>query len=249
MPVIILVYGRLKPAKKYVSLEVPDDDILSVVFSPDGKYLVTGTENNHAIAWDLITGNEVRRFKPEITDIPMEKDFDYPTAKSVEFSPDGKKLLTGSNDHTAFIFDFITGNQIKKFKYGEMSCATCAISASFSPDGKKIVFGNLDSVFICDSETGKILLTMEGEREIVMKLPFSVKMGNTFAAFEYEIGYIWNAQTGKLITTIGEDTDDLNDIRFSPDNNYVLTGGEDRMAKLWKIPSGKQVMELERISQ
>src|SRR4030042_4653825 len=238
-----LTLWEVETSKKIRSLEVPDDDILSVAFSPDSRYLVTGTKKNHAIAWDLMTGNEIRRFKPEITDIPMEMNFNYPTAKSVEFNPDGKKLLTGSNDQTTFIFDFITGKQIKKFKYGEMSCATCPISASFSPDGKKIVYGYLDSIFISDSETGKILLTMEGERTSYETALFS-KNGKYISSFEYNNGYIWNAQTGKLITTINEKTYDITDIRFSPDNNYILTGCEDRLAKLWRVPSGKKEMEL-----
>ena len=233
---------EVETSKKIRTLEVPEDDIISVAFSPDGKFLVTGTENNHAIAWDLATGVEIRRFNPEITDIPMEMRFNYPTAKSIEFSPDGSKLLTGSNDRTGFIFDFNTGNQIKKFKYGKSSCTGCSISAYFNPDGSKIVFGNLDSVFICDSETGKVLLTLEGAGGWYGSAFFS-KDGKYITAVERN-GYLWDAQTGKLITTIGEDEDDLMDIKFSPDNSYVLTGGIDRMAKLWKIPSGRQVMTL-----
>jgi WD40 repeat protein len=238
-----LTLWEVETSKKILSLEIPDDDILSVAFSPDGKYLITGTENNHAIAWDISTGNEVRRFNPEVTDIPMQKRFDYPSAKSVEFSPDGKKLLTGSNDYTAFIFDFIKGNQIKKFKYGRSSCTTCTISASFSPDGKKIVFGHFDSVFVCDSETAQILLTLEGERGRYETALFS-KDGKYISCLKYRTGYLWDAEKGRLITSIGDKTNDLTDIRFSPDNDYLLTGSENRIASLWKIPSGKKAMEL-----
>jgi WD40 repeat protein len=235
---------EVETSKKIRSLEVPEDDIISVAFSPDGIFVVTGTENNHAIAWDIATGIEIRRFNPEIADIPFEKNFNYPTAKSVEFSPDGSKLLTGSNDRTGFIFDFNTGKQIKKFKYGESSCTGCTISAYFSPDGSKIVFGNLDSVFICDSETAKKLLTLESaEGWNWYGSAFFSKDGKYIAAVDRN-GYLWDAQTGRLITTLGEDEDDLMDIKFSPDNSYVLTGGKDRMAKLWKIPSGRQVMTL-----
>jgi WD40 repeat protein len=234
---------EVETSKKINSIEVPEDDILSVAFSPDGKYLVTGTENNHAIAWDLMTGTEVRKFNPEITDIPMEMNFEYPTAKSVQFSPDGKILLTGSNDHTGFLFDFNTGKQIRKFKYGKSSCVTCAITASFSSDGRRIVFGHFDSVFICDSETARVLLTMKEERGSYETATFS-KDGKYISALNYGTGYLWDAQNGKLITTIGEDSDDLIDIRFSPDNDYILSGGKDKMSKLWKIPSGRHVMTL-----
>jgi len=234
---------EVETSKMIRLIEVPDDDILSVAFSPDSKYLVAGTEKNHAIAWDIATGSEIRRFNPEITDIPMELNFKYPTANSVEFNQDGNKLLTGSNDYTAFIFDFNTGRQIKKFKIDEGSCTTCTISASFSPDGTKVAFGNYDYVIIYDSETAKKLLTLEGESGDYRPALFS-KDGKYISALDYHDGYIWDAKTGKILTHIGEDSHDLTDIRISPDNNYVLTGSEKRIAKLWKIPSGRQVMTL-----
>ena len=223
--------------------EIPDDDILSVTFSPDGKYLIAGTEKNHAIAWDIVTFSELRRFNPEITDIPMESNFKYPAANSVEFSPDGKSLLTGSNDYTGFIFDFNTGRKIKKFKIYEGSCATCPVSASFSPDGSKVVFGNYDFVFIYDSETAGILLTLEGESGDYGPAHFS-EDGKYISALNYHDGYILDAQTGKILTHLGADSHDLTDLRISPDNNYVLTSSEKRVAKLWKIPSGRQIMTL-----
>ena len=234
---------EVETSKRIRLFEVPDDDILSVAFSPDGKYLVTGTEKNHAIAWDLSTGSELKRFNPEITDIPMELKFNYPEARSVEFSPDGRRLLTGSNDYTAFIFDFNTGKQLKKFKIYEGSCATCPITASFSPDGSKVVFGHFDFVFIYDSETAKILLTLEGESGDYGPALFS-KDGKYISALDYHDGYIWDAQTGKKLIILGEDSHDLTDIWISPDNSYVITGSEKRMAKLWKIPSGRQFMTL-----
>jgi WD40 repeat protein len=234
---------EVETSKRIRLIEIPDDDILSVAFSPDGKYLVTGSENNHAITWDIETGSEIKRFKPEITDIPMELNFKYPTAKSVEFSPDGKRLLTGSNDYTSFIFDFNTGKQIKKFKIYEGSCATCPISASFNPDGSKVVFGNYDLVIVYDSETGRVLQTLEGESGDYGPALFS-KDGKYISALNYSDGYIWDAQTGKILTHIGEDSHDLTDIRISPDNSYVITTSEKRVAKLWKIPSGRQFMTL-----
>jgi WD40 repeat protein len=234
---------EVETSKRIRLFEVPYDDILSVAFSPDSKYLVTGTEKNHAIEWDIVTGSEIKRFNPEITDIPMERNFKYPTAKSVEFSPDGKRLLTGSNDHTAFIFDINTGKQIKKFKYGRSSCATCQVTASFSPDGSKVVFGHFDTVFISDAETAKVLLTLEGERGSYGSALFS-KDGKYISALEYHDGYIWDARTGKILTHIGEDSHDLTDIRISPDNSHVLTASEKRVARLWKLPSGRQFMTL-----
>jgi WD40 repeat protein len=237
-----LTLWDVETSTKLRVIEVPNDDILCAVFSMNNKYIITGTEKNHAIMWDLMTGNEIRRFKPVITDIPMAKNFEYPTARTVEISHDGQKLLTGSNDYTAFIFDFNKGTQVRKFKNNNYSCSGCEISASFSPDDKKIVFGYSDSIYIVDSETGKFVLTLEGDDSNYEHAQYSMD-GKYIASFEYGNGFIWNAQTGKLITTI-TNPENILDIRFSPDNDFILTGDEDRVARLYKIPSGKQVMTL-----
>ena len=146
---------EVETSKEIRTIELQDDDILSVIFSLDEKFLVTGTEKNHAIIWDLETGNEVRRINPDTSDIPMQKSFGYPAAQTVDISKDGKLLLTGINDRTAFIFDFKSGKQLKKFKGDRTSCTSCMISASFNPDASQVVIGKMDSVLIWDIESDK----------------------------------------------------------------------------------------------
>jgi hypothetical protein len=57
---------------------------------------------------------------------------------SVSFSPDGKRILTGSNDHTAKVWDADKGTELLTLDRhtGEVS------SVSFSPDGKRILTGS-----------------------------------------------------------------------------------------------------------
>lgn len=127
--------------KRTISLE--GDEILDVCFSPDGNTLITGTEKNHAIAWDPESGDETGRFVPSRRDINMQKDFGYPSANTVQFSPDGRQLLTGSNDRTAILFDVASGKEVRIFKADRSSCTSCQISAAFSPDGKLVAIGSM----------------------------------------------------------------------------------------------------------
>jgi len=70
------------------------DLIVSVAFSPDGKYVLTGSDDTTAKLWDAATGAVVRNFL-EHTD----------GVYGVAFSPDGKHVLTGSWDGTAKLWD------------------------------------------------------------------------------------------------------------------------------------------------
>ena len=64
--------------------------VYGVDFSPDGKYLLTGGEDQTVRLWDVQSGAEVRRFSGH-TDV----------VRSVAFSPDGKYFVTASHDDTA----------------------------------------------------------------------------------------------------------------------------------------------------
>jgi WD40 repeat protein len=61
--------------------------------------------------------------------------------RSVAFSPDGKHIITASNDKTARVWDAETGKQIGEPLRGHTDWVWSAV---FSPDGKRIVTASED---------------------------------------------------------------------------------------------------------
>ena len=71
---------------------------------------------------------------------------------SVAFSPDGKRIASGSKDKTVKVWDAETGQEVLTLK-GHPNWVT---SVAFSPDGKRIVSGcPANTVKVWDAETGK----------------------------------------------------------------------------------------------
>ena len=78
----------------------PDWGDIFVAFSPDGKYVLTGSEDKTARLWDLKTGAVVRQFSGHSQGLT-----------AVAFSPDGRWIVTASQDSTTRLWDAASGKE------------------------------------------------------------------------------------------------------------------------------------------
>ena len=109
-----------------------DGPVHSVAFSPDGRYIVSGSYDRTVRVWDFHTGQSVMN--------PLLGHKGYVT--SVAFSPDGRYIVSGSEDRTIRLWDALTGHSFGdpfKGHYNEVT------SVVFSPDGRHIASGSLDN--------------------------------------------------------------------------------------------------------
>ncbi|MFO0864251.1 MAG: serine/threonine-protein kinase [Gemmataceae bacterium] len=90
----------------------------AVAITPDGKFgLSAPMREKDAILWDLTTFEEVRRFKGHAKPVT-----------SAVFSPDGTRLITGSEDTTARLWNVADATEIDRFESHERAVNAVAIS-------------------------------------------------------------------------------------------------------------------------
>ncbi|MCU0870949.1 MAG: protein kinase [Pirellulaceae bacterium] len=111
--------------------------VLQAAFSADGQWVVTGSADNSAIVWKLEQDQPkyVHHLKAHTAGVT-----------SVAFSPEPEptRILTGSEDYSAILWDAKTGQEVLTLK-GHSQEVT---SVAFSPDGKSVLSGSQDGTAI-----------------------------------------------------------------------------------------------------
>lgn len=167
---------------------------------------------------------------------------------AVDYSPDGKYIVTAHNDGTAWLWDATTGKALATFK-GHTGPLR---RAKFSPDGHYILTTSIDgTVRTWEAPSGKALATLQSFSGELSGGAYggSDGRGASFSpdsqliatAGEDGVARVWEVQTGRLKLELKGHANSVNDASFSPDGKYIATAGEDTTAKLWDATSGQEL--------
>ena len=112
--------------------------------------------------------------------------------RSVAFSPDGLKIISGSDDKTIRIWDASTGVEMLPPFQGHEHYVS---SVAFSPDGSKIISGSLDkTIRIWDASTGvEMLPPLQGHEHYVSSVAFSPDGSKIISGSDDKTIRIWDA--------------------------------------------------------
>ena len=160
---------------------------------------------------------------------------------TVSFSPNSKKIVSGSADGTVRIWDSRTGISICAPLTGHMGSI---YSVFFSPDGKKIVSGGDDkTIRIWDAQTGKqIGEPIIGHEASVNSVSFSPDGKKIVSGSADRTIRIWDAQIGEPIREpITGYMLAVKSVSFSPDGKKIVSGHADRIIRIWDAQTGKPI--------
>jgi FKBP-type peptidyl-prolyl cis-trans isomerase/cold shock CspA family protein len=158
---------------------------------------------------------------------------------SVSFSPDGKRIVSGSADKTLKVWDAQTGRETLKLN-GHLAIV---LSVSFSPDGKRIVSGSLDkTVKVWDAQTGQETLTLNGHSRAVSSVGFS-RDGKLIVSGGDSSVKVWDVKTGRETLTLKGHSGGVTSVSFSPNGKQIVSGsGEYNKPgeiKIWNATTGE----------
>ena len=201
--------------------------IIFASFSPDGRRIVTASDDTTARVWDAASG----------TEIALLKAHEQPVT-SASFSPDGRRIVTTSYDQTARVWDAEGGAEIALLKAHE----GVVLNASFSPDGRRIVTASSDNTArVWDAESGTEIALLKGHERAVSGASFSPDGRRIVMASSDNTARVWDAASGTEIALLKGHEGSVNGASFSPDGRRIVTASRDNTARVWDTESGKKI--------
>lgn len=165
---------------------------------------------------------------------------------AASFSFDGTRIVTGSEDRTARVWDAVTGSLLHVLEGHEAEIS----SASFSRDGTRIVTGSDDNTArIWNAGTGDLMQVLEGYKGKIFAASFSPDGTRIVTVSEHGTARIWNAATGGLLHMLeGQGNRVFYNVftaSFSEDGTRIVVSSGDKTAQIWDAGTGGLLHVLE----
>jgi WD40 repeat protein len=174
------------------------NNVVPIVFTPDGKRIVSGGHDNTIKVWDVASGRLERTLTGHTN-----------TIFSLATSPDGKRVASASSDKTVKIWDVESGRAIRTISVNEQ-----VQNIAYRPDGLRILFSpgapasvsgsSLDSndsgISVWDAESGRELGTISGHSGYIVGESYNPD-GSRIISVGFDDGTvrIWNTESRKEI--------------------------------------------------
>lgn len=206
----------------------------NIVFSPDGRYFATASDDKTAKVWEVSSGKEIIRLPhdDQVTD--------------VAFSPDGKYVATASNDKTARLWERSTAREVVRISHTD----TVGF-VTFSPDGKYLAtFSNDKTAKLWDVNEGKEIAQFP-----IVDFFRAKSAARVFSAdsryFMTNVGSVvklWDVKSRREIHFVHKSVNNhLHALALSPNGKYLATSSDNNTV-LWDISSHKEIATLEQNS-
>jgi len=221
----------------------------SLVLSPDGRRLAAGYEFGRVRVWDVDAILEGKNKLVVHIGHDNGKNYLAPGEAhtisvalvgvvSLAFSPDGKRLATGSEDARITLLDPVSGKTIRS----SIGHASTVLALAFSPDGKRLASAGHDrTVKIWGTASGKELLTLGVHAGPVHALVFSPDGKSVATAIDASHIRLWDATTGAALRTLKKDKGEVLSLAFSPDGKRLAAGSREGFVNQWDLASGKKL--------
>ncbi|MCE9527170.1 MAG: WD40 repeat domain-containing protein, partial [Planctomycetales bacterium] len=222
----ILLSSRFGPPPRIAG--GPPDGLTAIDFSPDGRWLATGSESGQITLWETGTWKKGVSWKGHSGIL-----------KSLRFSHSGKILGALGDDGYAVLWDSESGKELRSIKLW-----LWRKRLTFSWDDQWLAVQSMGGrdLSIFDVATGEPIMNLPGRAR--GEMAFSPDRKLLVGAAAQETVHVWDIEKKSVSAKLGKQTQSDLDILFHPDGRRVLTNGTGLAVRVWDLVAKKETLAL-----
>jgi hypothetical protein len=218
------------------TLPGPSDQVLSLAWSPDGKWLAaaggTPGEFGQVCVWNTTTWARPRLYKRHAD-----------TIYAIAWRPGAPEFATASLDKTVVLWNATSGMPLRTLK----DHADAVFAVAYSPDGKWLATGSSDrSVKLYKTGAAGRPTASLTHGDAVSALAFSPKSDMLVSACQDKKVRVWPVKDGSIENPLRDQSEGepVNAIAFSGDGSVLVWGAANRKVRIWNGDVSSQRREL-----
>ena len=216
--------------------------VRQIAISPDGGRLATATEDGAGRIYDITSGKLQVTLSSDAAAIGSVGHGNI--AQAIAFSPDGKRLITGSWDRTAMIWDAATGRPLIALrghtdKITGVAFAGPSRAITSSADGTA-------RIWEIGAGSGEETLAFPASQAPLFKVVYSPDGKRIASAAGDGTARTWDAHTGAaglVLPHADGAAVSVTSVAFGGDGARMSTTGTDGKVRVWDATSGKPIGE------
>lgn len=254
-------YDHNITSENYIPADMPDGESIRtiegnarcMVFSPDDKFLITGSETMYKKDDEgYAFRNFINIYEIDTGKLARSLESHDGTIHSIAVSPDGKLIVSGSENKKITIWRFSDGKLLKTLRgfAGRVSTVSVTPSGRFIISGSGThISGSKDThINIWDLKSGELLKTLYGHKIYINSVKVTSDSQFIVSGSSDQTIKIWDIKTGNLVKNLLGHKDYVNSVAISNESNYIVSGSgkssnlsKDRTIKIWNLRSGKLI--------